>query len=283
MVRKDLGYPPLVTPTSQIVGTQAVLNILTGKRYQTITNEVKRYLQGGYGRAPAPVNPTLQQQAVGNEELIDCRPADLLKPEMDRLGSEIGPLAAGAEDVLTYAMFPEIGRLFLEQRKAGTLQPELLEPPAGDSTQKVAPTEFNIVLHGETYHVKVTGAGHKEQSQRHFYLTLDGVPEEVVVETLDEIVLTGGAQGAVKKAIAGKRPKPTQEGHVVTSMPGNIVKVLVKEGDEVAAGQPLLVTEAMKMETEILAPIAGKVTALFVRKGDAVNPNEVLVEIEPLA
>ncbi len=283
VVRKDLGYPPLVTPTSQIVGTQAVLNILTGKRYQTITNEVKRYLQGGYGRAPAPVNPTLQQQAVGNEELIDCRPADLLKPEMDRLGSEIGPLAAGAEDVLTYAMFPEIGRLFLEQRKAGTLQPELLEPPAGDSTQKVAPTEFNIVLHGETYHVKVTGAGHKEQSQRHFYLTLDGVPEEVVVETLDEIVLTGGAQGAVKKAIAGKRPKPTQEGHVVTSMPGNIVKVLVKEGDEVAAGQPLLVTEAMKMETEILAPIAGKVTALFVRKGDAVNPNEVLVEIEPLA
>ena len=282
-VRRDLGYPPLVTPTSQIVGTQAVLNVLTGKRYQTITNEVKRYLQGGYGRAPAPVNPTLQQQAVGNEELIDCRPADLLKPEMDRLGSEIGPLAAGAEDVLTYAMFPEIGRLFLEQRKAGTLQPELLEPPAGDSTQKVAPTEFNIVLHGETYHVKVTGAGHKEQSQRHFYLTLDGVPEEVVVETLDEIVLTGGAQGAVKKAIAGKRPKPTQEGHVVTSMPGNIVKVLVKEGDEVAAGQPLLVTEAMKMETEILAPIAGKVTALFVRKGDAVNPNEVLVEIEPLA
>jgi pyruvate carboxylase subunit B len=147
----------------------------------------------------------------------------------------------------------------------------------------VAPTEFNIVLHGETYHVKVTGAGHKEQSQRHFYLTLDGVPEEVVVETLDEIVLTGGAQGAVKKAIAGKRPKPTAEGHVVTSMPGNIVKVLIKEGDEVQPGQPLLVTEAMKMETEILAPIGGKVTGLFVRKGDAVNPNEVLVEIEPLA
>lgn len=281
-VRKDLGYPPLVTPTSQIVGTQAVLNVLTGKRYQTITNEVKRYLQGGYGQAPAAVNPTLQQQAVGREELIDCRPADLLKPEMERLTTEIGSLAERLEDVLTYAMFPEIGRQFLEQRKAGALQPEPLVLPSAEASQTVAPTEFNIVLHGETFHVKVTGAGRKEQSQRHFYLTLDGVPEEVVVETLDEIVLTGGAQGAVKTAIAGKRPKATKEGHVTTSMPGNIVKVLVKEGDMVEAGQPLLVTEAMKMETEILAPIPGKVEGLFVRKGDAVNPNEVLVEIEPL-
>lgn len=279
-VRKDLGFPPLVTPTSQIVGTQAVLNVLTGRRYQTITNEVKRYLQGGYGRAPATVNPTLQQQAVGKEELIECRPADLLKPEMDHLRAEAGALGATEEDVLTCAMFPEIGRQFLEQRKAGTLQPEPLKTAEGASEQKTAPTEFNIVLHGESYHVKVTGAGHKEQSERHFYLILDGVPEEVVVETLDEIVLTGGAQGAVKKAIAGKRPKPTREGHVTTSMPGNIVKVLVKEGDSVQAGQPVLVTEAMKMETEIQAPIAGKVTGLFVRKGDAVNPDEVLLEIE---
>ena len=280
-VRKDLGFPPLVTPTSQIVGTQAVLNVLTGKRYQTITNEVKRYLQGGYGKAPALVNPTLQQQAVGSEDLIDCRPADLLKPEMERLRTEVGLLAESEEDVLTYAMFPEIGRQFLEQRKSGALEPESLVPPASAEGQKTAPTEFNIVLHGETYHVKVTGTGHKEQSERHFYLILDGVPEEVVVETLDEIVLTGGAQGAVKKAIAGKRPKPSKEGHVTTSMPGNIVKVLVKEGDQVEAGQPVLVTEAMKMETEIQAPIRGKVTGLFVRKGDAVNPNEVLVEIEP--
>jgi pyruvate carboxylase subunit B len=280
-VRKDLGYPPLVTPTSQIVGTQAVLNVLTGKRYQTVTNEVKRYLQGGYGRAPAAVNPTLQQQAVGQEDLIEARPADLLKPEMERLQSEIGPVADSEEDVLTYAMFPEVGRQFLEQRTGGTLQPETLQPRPSAEGQKTAPTEFNIVLHGESYHVRVTGAGHKEQSERHFYLTLDGIPEEVVVETLDEIVLTGGAQGAVKKAIAGKRPKATKEGHVTTSMPGNIVKVMVKEGDTVEAGQPVLVAEAMKMETEIPAPIGGKVTGLFVRKGDAVNPEEVLVEIDP--
>lgn len=280
-VRKDLGFPPLVTPTSQIVGTQAVINVLTEKRYQTITNEVKLYLQGRYGRAPAPVNPTLQQQAIGNEEPVECRPADLLKPELERLSHAIGDLAQSEEDVLTFAMFPEIGRAFLEHRAAGTLVPEPLEPPAHLNGPKRAPTEFNIAIHGETYHVKVTGAGHKGQADRRFYLSIDGVPEEVVVETLDEIVLTGGAEGAVKKAITGRRPKPSEPGHVATSMPGNIVDVLVKEGDRVQAGQPVLVTEAMKMETEIQAPIAGTVTAVFVSKGDAVNPDEVLLEIAP--
>jgi len=280
-VRKDLGYPPLVTPTSQIVGTQAVINVLTDKRYQTITNEVKLYLQGRYGRAPGPVNPTLQQQAIGNEDLVECRPADLLKPELERLTQDIGPLAQSADDVLIYAMFPEIGRAFLEQRAAGTLQPEPLEPPPSAKVAGSAPTEFNIAVHGETYHVKVTGAGHKGQADRHFYLNIDGVPEEVLVETLDEIVLTGGAEGAVKKAIVGKRPKPSAPGHVTTSMPGNIVDVLVKEGDKVAAGQSVLVTEAMKMETEIQAPIAGTVSAVYVIKGDAVNPDEVLLEISP--
>ncbi|MBF0255513.1 MAG: sodium-extruding oxaloacetate decarboxylase subunit alpha [Gammaproteobacteria bacterium] len=278
-VRKDLGYPPLVTPTSQIVGTQAVLNVLTDHRYQTITNEVKRYLQGGYGKAPAPVNPTLQQQAVGGEDLIECRPADLLPPELERLREEVVGLAKSEEDVLTYAMFPEVGRKFLEEREAGTLVPEALKPIKSDDG-RVAPTEFNVALHGETYHVKVTGAGHKEESERHFYLAIDGVPEEVVVETLDQIVLEGGAKGAVAQAISGKRPKPSKEGDVTTSMPGNIVEVLVKEGDMVSAGQAVLITEAMKMETEIQAPIAGRVTGVFVQKGDAVNPNEVLVEIQ---
>lgn len=281
-VRKDLGYPPLVTPTSQIVGTQAVLNVLTGKRYQTITNEVKRYLQGGYGKAPAAVNPTLQQEAVGKEELIEGRPADQLKPELNRLRDEINGLAESEEDVLTYAMFPEVARLYLDQRKSGTLQPEILEAPSEGADQvKTAPTEFNVVLHGENYHIKVTGAGPKEQAGRHFYFSVDGIPEEMIVETLDEIVLGGGAQGAVKEAIAGKRPKPSKEGHVSTSMPGNIVDVLVQEGEQVEAGQALLITEAMKMETEIQAPITGTVTQVLVAKGDSVNPNEVLIEIEP--
>jgi pyruvate carboxylase subunit B len=282
-VREDLGYPPLVTPTSQIVGTQAVLNVLTGKRNQTITNEVKRYLQGGYGKAPAAVNPTLQQQAVGSEDLIEVRPADLLKPELERLRGEIGTLALSDEDVLSFAMFPDVGRKFLEERKAGTLQPEHLEPIGSSDVDRsaiAAPTEFNITLHGESYTVKVTGTGHKGEGDRHFYFTVDGVPEEVLIETLSEVVLDGGAEGGVSKSIKGRRPKPTAEGHVTTSMPGNIVEVLVAEGDSVTVGQPILITEAMKMETEIQAPISGVVQAVFVAKGDTVSPDETLIEIE---
>jgi len=284
LVRKDLGYPPLVTPTSQIVGTQAVLNVLTGKRYQTITNEVKRYLQGGYGKAPAPVDRDLQKRAIGGEDVIDCRPADLLKPEFENLRQEIGELALNDEDVLSYAMFPEVGRTFLEQRLNNTLEPEPLEieSRAADAVKK-APTEFNVALHGESYHVKVTGAGPKNQTLRHFYFMVDGVPEDIVVETLDEIVLEGGTQGAVKSTISRKRAKPSAEGDVVIGMPCNILDVLVKVGQQVTAGQAVLITEAMKMETEVTAPIAGTVKAVHVVKGEPANPDEVLIEIAPAA
>ena len=279
-VRKDLGYPPLVTPTSQIVGTQAVLNVLTGKRYETITNEVKRYLQGGYGRAPASINANLQKRAIGKEDIIDCRPADLLKPEFDNLRQEIGHLALNDEDVLSYAMFPEVGKQFLELRSTGNLVPEPLElaTTATGGVQK-APTEFNVALHGESYHIKVTGTSPKNESMRHFYFMVDGIPEEIVVETLDEIVLDGGTQGAVKSTIASKRRRPSNEGDVVVSMPCNILDVLVKIDQKVTAGQPMLITEAMKMETEITAPISGIVKAVHVVKGESVNPNEVLIEI----
>ncbi len=280
VVRKDLGYPPLVTPTSQIVGTQAVLNVLTGKRYQTITNEVKRYLQGGYGKAPATVNPTLQQQAVGNEELIECRPADLLPPELERLREEVNGLARSEEDVLTYAMFPDVARSYLQQRADGTLQPEPLEPPQQVGEAQHVPTEFNVVLHGESYRIKVTGAGHRGHPNRQMYFTVDGIPEELVLETLDELPLNGQGAAGSKTTSESGRPRPTKPGHVTTSMPGNIVDVLVAEGDAVEAGQPLLITEAMKMETEIQAPISGTVAKIYVAKGDNVNPNEALLEIE---
>lgn len=284
-VRADLGYPPLVTPTSQIVGTQAVLNVLTGQRYQTVSNEVKRYLQGGYGQPPAAIDAELRMQAVGTAETIDCRPADLLQPELGKLRAELGELAGGDEDVLSYALFPEIGRQFLQARRAGTLRPEPLIPPvpaaapAEAENEVRAPTEFNITLHGESYHVRIAGSGHKGQPERHFYMDVDGMPVEVLVETLDELVLSGGAEGAIPTAISGRRPRPSAPGHVATAMPGNIVAVLVVEGEQVRAGQPVLVTEAMKMETEIQAPIAGIVAQVLVRKGDAVNPDETLIEI----
>ena len=273
-VRADLGYPPLVTPTSQIVGTQAVFNVLAGERYKTITNEVKLYLQGRYGQAPGTINPEVQVRAIGDEEVIDVRPADLLKPEMERLRSEIGNLAKSEEDVLTYAMFPDIGRKFLEERAAGTLQPEVLLPiPTGDERPAKAEgvaTEFMIDVHGESYRIDITGVGVKGDGTRHFYLSIDGMPEEVALTELNQFV--GGAGKA--------RERASKPGHVTTSMPGNIVDVLVAEGDKVKAGQAVLVSEAMKMESEIQAAIDGTVKAVHVAKGDRVNPGEILIEIE---
>lgn len=274
-VREDLGFPPLVTPTSQIVGTQAVFNVLAGERYKTITNEVKLYLQGRYGLAPGKVNEQLRKQAIGSEEVIEVRPADLLKPEMAKLREEIGSLAQSEEDVLTYAMFPDIGRKFLEERAAGTLSPEVLLPipeaggvaPAGGEG---VPTEFVVDVHGESYRVDITGVGVKSDGKRHFYLSIDGMPEEVVFEPLNDFVAGS----------SGKRKQASAPGDVSTSMPGNIVDVLVKVGDVVKAGQAVLISEAMKMETEVQAPIAGTVTAVHVAKGDRVNPGDVLVEIE---
>ena len=280
-VREDLGFIPLVTPTSQIVGTQAVLNVLTGKRYETITNEVKLYLQGRYGKAPSAIDPGVQRQAIGSQDIIDQRPADLIDDELDKLRTTIGDLAGSEEDVLTFAMFPEIGREFLEQRNSGTLVPEPLEQvSSGGNGDQARPSEFNVTLHGESYHIKVTGTGHRTQDNRPFYLTVDGIPEEVLVETLDEIFPSAQPEQGERGMKGSRRPRATLPGHVTTSMPGTIIDVLVSVGDQVDAGAPVLITEAMKMETEIQAPVAGTVSAIHVEKGDTVNPDETLVEIE---
>ena len=269
-VRKDLGYPPLVTPTSQIVGTQAVYNVLSGQRYKTITNEVKRYIQGGYGAAPASINAELQSKAIGNEAPDIGRPADLIKPEMAKLRKEIGALAQSEEDVLTFAMFTDLGREYLQERQDGTLQPEQLQPQGAAAESGAAKaTEFRIQLHGETYEVAVTGVGVESSDQKKIYLSLDGVPQEVVFEPLNHY----------EGESASGRKQASQPGDVTTAMPGNIVEVLVQVGDAVAAGQAVLVTEAMKMETEVHANIAGTVQAVHVVKGDRVTPGEVLIEI----
>ena len=289
-VREDLGFPPLVTPTSQIVGTQAVLNVLTGARYKSVTTEVKHYLQGFYGKAPGQINAEVQNLAIGTLEVITRRPADLLQPELDKLRNEIEGLAKTEEDVLTYAMFPDLARTFFQERAAGTLKTEILSEPqaatqAGGS--HFAPNEFKITLHGETYHIKLTGSGQQGEDQRPFYVSVDGVNEEVFVETLSEIEV--GANGSSTRAKTktsaqeniGKRPRPTHLGHVATAMPGTIVDVLVEIGKKVKAGEPVLVIEAMKMENEIQAAISGTVIGVFVSKGDIVTPDESLLEIQP--
>ena len=135
-------------------------------------------------------------------------------------------------------------------------------------------------MHGESYHIRVTGTGHQADNRRPFYVSVDGVPEEILVETLEEIGLADSGEVLPAKTKGSKRPQAKEPGHVTTSMPGTIVDVLVKVGDEVKEGDALLVTEAMKMETEIQAPISGKVTAVHIQKGDTVNPDETLIEIK---
>lgn len=286
-VREDLGYPPLVTPTSQIVGTQAVLNVLTGDRYKTITNEVKNYFLGQYGKPIAAVNPKIQKKAIGDAEVMTCRPADLLKPEMAKLTADVDRIAKSEEDVLTYAMFPDIGETFLQERNANTLAPEPLLPKdeARTNAARFAPNEFNVTLHGETFHIKLTGSGHKGEEKRPMYVSVDGVAEEVVVETLSEIELTGGgSNGAtVKKKESNNsgRPRPSHKGCITTAMPGTIVALKVNIGDKVKAGDAVLVIEAMKMENEIQASVSGTVVSLNVEKGDNVTPDETLLEVQP--
>jgi pyruvate carboxylase subunit B len=287
-VREDLGFPPLVTPTSQIVGTQAVLNVMTGARYKSVTNEVKNYLLGHYGKAPGIVNPEVKIAAVGDADVIQCRPADLLEDEMEKLRIQSEGLARSEADVLTYAMFPDIAKTFLQERNANTLRadPLLIKDTDATSKTRYAPDEFKVTLHGETFHIKLTGSGHAGEEQRPFYVSVDGMAEEVIVETLSEIEVSdgkGGNTNGKKKTSSSAnnsdRPRPTHEGCVTTAMPGSIVEVKVQAGDQVTAGDAVLVIEAMKMENEIQAPKTGIVIAVHVKKGDSVSPDETLLEI----
>ncbi|KTC98281.1 sodium-extruding oxaloacetate decarboxylase subunit alpha [Legionella erythra] len=269
-VRKDLGYPPLVTPTSQIVGTQAVLNVLTGERYKTITNEVKLYCQGKYGAPPGKINAKLRKKAIGQTEVIDVRPADLIPNELARLRREIGDLALTEEDVLSFAMFPEIGRQFLKERQDNALTPERLL--GSDASQNNELSEFDIILHGENYHVKVAGYGTPARGQQSCFLWVDGVPEEVIIQHDDR---EEKEPAAIKRAAA--------PGDIKVAMPGTIVSIQVAVGDKVKAGQALFVLEAMKMETEIQAPFAGTVAAVWCAKGDKVTPADTLMELHQQA
>lgn len=268
-VRKDLGYPPLVTPTSQVVGTQAVINVLTGQRYKTITNEVKLYCQGKYGAAPGQVNSRLRKKAIGQTEVIETRPADLLPNELKRLSQEIGNLARNEEDVLLYAMFPEIGRQFLEQRQNDTLIPEALISES-DTSKNLDLSEYDITVHGESYHVKIAGFGAPDHRGQSCFLWVDGVPEEVVIHR-DESV----EQNVVKIKRQALGP-----GDIRVAIPGTIMNIQVVVGERVKVGQVLLALEAMKMETELQAPGDGIVSEILCQRGDKVTPDQVLIRLE---
>jgi oxaloacetate decarboxylase alpha subunit len=265
-VRKDLGYIPLVTPTSQIVGTQAVLNVLMGERYKSITKETQAILKGQYGATPMPVDKELQARVLGDESPITDRPADHLEPEMHSLSEELyakagdkGIEISGVEDVLTYALFPQVGLKFLEHRG----DPSAFEPPPGQK-QPAAPATAPVAAAG--------GEG------AHFDVSVNGQVYSVEVGPAGTITSAAPATAAVASAPA-PAPAPTKGAPVGAPLAGNIFKVLVKPGQQVAAREVLVILEAMKMETEVRAPQAGTVTSIAVREGDTVEVGQSLLEI----
>ena len=287
-VRKEMGYPPLVTPTSQIVGTQATLNVLTGEqgeRYKVITTETKNYFLGLYGRAPGALDKAVMARAIGDEEPVKGRPADRLEPEFEKLKKDMPETATTIEDQLSFALFPAIARDFFEARERGELQPEPLEPaetkgPAVAHDLHLAPAEFNITVHGETYHVVVSGSGRTTDGRKPYYIRVNDRLQEVSLEPLQE-VLAGVPEAPTTGSTAKpKRPKPTKPGDVAPPMPGRVVKVLVAEGAQVKTGDPLLIIEAMKMESQVPAPMDGRVTAILVAEGDNVKIDETVLQLE---
>lgn len=285
LVRKDLGFPPLVTPSSQIVGTQATLNVLTGERYKVITSETKNYFLGLYGKPPGPLNPDVMARAIGDEEPIQGRPADRLEPELEAAKKELGNKATSVEDTLSFALFPAVARQFFEERERGDLKPEELEPPPEKGPMvahelHLAPVDFNVTVHGESYHVQVSGSGRKSDGRKPYYIRVNDKLEEVYLEPIQE-VLAGVHEAPETGAKASpKRPKPSKPGDVAAPMPGRVVKVLVAKGDAVKAGEPLLIIEAMKMESRVPAPISGTVVAVYVKDSEDVKTDETLIQLE---
>ena len=244
-VRKELGYPPLVTPTSQVVGIQAVLNVLAGERYKQVTQEVKNYFLGQYGRPPAPVDPDIQKLVIGNEKPITDRPADFIKPELEKLRKEAQNLGIlhQEEDLMTYALYPQVAVKFLK----GEIKEEALPTLAaagGSAPSLEFPAEFNVDVDGEVFNVKVTS-------------------------------VMGGTMTAEKPS----KSKEVPPGAIVAPMQGMILSVKVKVGDKVAEGDVVATIEAMKMQNDVKASHGGEVKEIHAFESEVVNNGDVIMVV----
>ncbi len=277
-VRKELGYPPLVTPTSQVVGVQAVMNVLHG-RYKVIPKETKDYCRGMYGKPPAPIKKDIMKMVLGNnykEQVIECRPADLIEPLWDTRKKELEEIDASLikkeEDVMTYVLYPQVGLKFLkDEATAEFTSDELPLPvthrltremvksmfpehkqvwietvePGKRQARPAIPTEFDVEVNGEPFEVKVTPVGFAVDS----------------------------GMGVTSQA-------PTKiEGGIKSTMQGTILKINVKKGEAIEKGDVLMTIEAMKMEQEILAEKGGEIKEIFVKEGEAVKNGDLLMQI----
>lgn len=262
-VREDLGFIPLVTPTSQIVGTQAVLNVISGERYRNITKETEGVLKGEYGATPAPMNQKLQAKVLNGKQAINCRPADLLEPEFEKQKADLIGLAEAEnitlkneiDDTLTYALFPQIGWRFLKNRD----NPEAFEAipseddlkPARKNSPEVDSGIYTVEVEGKSYMVRVSEGGDISQLTE----LSESKPSAEAPATSGEII------------------------EVAAPLAGNVFKVAVDIGDNISEGEIILVLEAMKMETEIRSTSTGIVTQIFVASGDAVKVGDVLLTL----
>jgi biotin carboxyl carrier protein len=295
--RKDLGYPPLVTPTSQIVGVQAVMNVLGGERYKLVSQEVKDYCYGLYGRPPAPIDPEVRRRCLRGyargETPIDSRPADVLEPEMDKAFAAIKEFSADPGDALTYALYPRSGLAFLRYKYG------LDQAPPGEKAKTLAEVKKEDDL------IKKVLAGAPLEQPRAFdagraqtvRVAVEGEVFEVQVELPDALAPAPAAKPmlafgpkapanhvatkpAAMDGAAPPQAAPAGKGDIVAPMPGLVVRLLAREGDTVQAGQPVVILEAMKMENALPAPIAGKVKSLLKAAGSTVKRGETLAVIE---
>jgi pyruvate carboxylase subunit B len=268
-VRLELGYPPLVAPIRQMIATQSVYNIIGGDRYATVTQELKDYLQGLYGRPPVPADPELRRLVLGREEPITIRPADLLEPQVEAARQQLRKMNLDTSDdsVLIALLFPNLVIDYLREPEpaasekkrptavsasdpASPATPPALETPAAPPA--TASAEFDVEVDGEVFKVRVSGAG---------------------------MTVTPGA-GAASSAPASSPPPPrTGEGTVIAPMQGLIVKIPVKVGDAVKLGDVVAVLEAMKMQNDIVTTVAGSVREVYVKEGEVVSPSQPLLAV----
>ena len=287
-VREDLGQPPLVTPSSQIVGTQAVLNVLSGERYKMVTNEVKSYLKGQYGKPAGKIDDDFRKSIIGDEKVITVRPADLIAPEMEAAKKEVGGLVRNQEELLMYIMFPQVARDFLE----GKVKVEDMSLTQEEKKQEIIKEE--PVVQEEKSSMEFGSPGNK------VVINFNGNISNINLTVTDgnNLDLTFSDKGDKRiLPVSSGRPQPVQkriyspvstttdnqvagEGAITSPLPGKVTKVFRKPGNVIKKGEVILIVESMKMENEIAAKMDGTISKIIVSEGDSVKSGDLLAVIE---